>query len=879
MKKTALNLKIDDHALNDDNPIAHFKDLINANTDQLAAELQSGTSIADLLRARAVFIDSILLATWKKFLCADINHFSLIAIGGYGRQELQPYSDVDILILYDSEITDEHKTKLEKFLQFLWDIGLKLGNSLRTLAECVDSAREDQVITTALIESRLLYGSEALFQKMKTGTEPASIWPIEQYFEVKLQEQQERYKKFNNTAFNLEPNVKEDPGGLRDIHMIAWIKKRHYNSDSLQDLVLRGCLTQAEFEELTQAYDFLNTVRFALHCLARSPENRLAFDHQRVLAKQFGFEKTEQSSAVEKFMQKYYRTVMAVERLSEMLLQLFREIIYREHEKCTIEPISPQFQSVCGFIEVTDDTVFQQRPESLLEIFLTLQQMPGLKGIRASTIRLIREHLHLVNDTFRSNSRNKKLFIEILSQNSGIVHQLRRMNRYGFLAAYLPAFSQIVGRLQYDLFHVYTVDEHTLILIRNLRRFALAKHKNELPFCNDVFLLIRKPSLLYIAGLFHDIAKGKGGDHSVLGESIAEEFCLAHHLTQQESELVSWLVRNHLVMSMTAQRKDLSDPVVIYEFASLVGNLERLNYLYLLTVADMRATNPKIWNSWKDSLLKELYNATLRTLHQGLKDPSDQRLLPKSSKNEALSILCRLGLAPTTINATWENLNEDYFQRYSVDETVWHTIAIAATQPNDLPLVLLRPQNQRSSLEILLYTHDQDQLFSNSTGILDQLCLTILDARIITTRNGLVINSYLVLEQSGEPIRDLFREQQICKTLRSRMLSQDPGKLSTIRRVHNQVKHFPIQPRVSFEIDRRQNYTLMELTAADQPGLLSKVGQVFNHMNIRVHQAKITTVGNRAEDVFFITDWKNQPISSEKILKEISEQVIEIVSG
>ncbi|MGH8552550.1 MAG: [protein-PII] uridylyltransferase, partial [Methylococcales bacterium] len=547
--------------------------------------------------------------------------------------------------LHPDPVTDHHQHRLENYVRFLWDIGLKLGHCVSTLDECEESARTDQIYTTALIESRLLYGSDDLFDAMKTRTGPDNIWPSTDYFDAKIAEQQERYRKFNDTGFNLEPNVKEGPGGLRDIHMICWLKKRHFRSDTLRELVNRDCITLNEYDELMDGQDFLSRVRFALHILTGRPENRLLFDFQSRLAEQFGFQDSRESSAVEQFMQKYYRTVTAVERLSDMLLQLFRELIFvgdltkfdggtlskklqlvrelifvGDDDTRRVEPINRRFQSFGRFIEVTDPRVFEENPLALLEVFLLQQKNPRLKGIRATTIRYIREALPLIDERFRQDPAAARMFMEILSQPSGITHQLCLMNRYGVLPSYMLAFEHIVGRIQYDLFHIYTVDQHTLFLIGNLRAFAIDSVTNELPFCKDIFRLIAKPPLLYIAALMHDIAKGKGGDHSLIGEQIAIDFCARHGLTQHEIDLVAWLVRYHLIMSMTAQKKDLSDPGVIHEFASLVGTMERLNYLYLLTVADIRSTNPQMWNSWKDSLLRDLYIATQKTLRRGLFD-------------------------------------------------------------------------------------------------------------------------------------------------------------------------------------------------------------------------------------------------------------------
>ncbi|MCI0666952.1 MAG: [protein-PII] uridylyltransferase, partial [Methylococcaceae bacterium] len=681
------------------------------------------------------------------------------------------------------------------------------------------------------------------------------------------------------TGYNLEPNVKDGPGGLRDIQMIAWLKKRHFRSATLRELVDRGCLSLKEYEELKVDQRFLSKIRFALHLLTGRAENRLLFDFQAQLAEQFGYQDTQESSAVEQFMQKYYRTVMSVERLSDILLQLFRELIFAEDENQKIEAINPRFRSVGGFIEVTHPLVFRENPLALLEVFLLQQQIPSVKGIRASTIQLIRESLPLIDERFRANPTARRMFMEILSQRNGITHQLCKMNCYGVLPSYMPAFEHIVGRIQYDLFHIYTVDQHTLFLVGNLRSFASNKRKIELPFCNDIFMLIPKPSLLYIAALMHDIAKGKGGDHSVIGEEIAIEFCRQHGLTRLETDLVAWLVRYHLIMSMTAQKKDLTDPKVIHEFATLVGTLERLNYLYLLTVADIRATNPQMWNSWKDSLLKDLYIAAHGALHRGLESPVDQSIRIDTNRQEARSILARLGVSDTAIDSVWKDFGDNYFLRYSTDEAVWHTIAISASDPRELPLVVLRPQSQRGSVEILLYAMDQDHLFSRSTAILDQLGLTILDARIVTTRNGRVINTYLVLEQNGDPIRDIYREHQICRELQDKMSAPGPLPVASGgRRVPRQVRYFPIAPNIVFENEPGNPNTVLELSAADQPGLLSKIGQVFDHFSIRVHQAKITTIGNRAEDVFYISDKNNQLIESERLEEEIRKAIIETIS-
>jgi len=451
------------------------------------------------------------------------------------------------------------------------------------------------------------------------------------------------------------------------------------------------------------------------------------------------------------------------------------------------------------------------------------------------------------------------------------------MNRYGILAAYLPAFGNVVGRMQYDLFHVYTVDEHTLFVIRNLRRFALDRHRAENPHCNEIFQLVERPEILYIAALFHDIAKGSGNDHSVAGESIAGEFCKRHFLSPDDTRLVQWLVRHHLLMSMTAQRKDINDPEVIREFATQVGDPNTLNHLYLLTVADIRATNPNLWNSWKSALLRELFTTTRWAFRRGLENPLDMADRILAAREGARSLLHRLGMRDATIERVWNTFVDDYFLRYLPDEIAWHTVAIASTRPEDLPLVLLRPVSQRGSAEIFLYALDQDFIFSHSTAVLDQLGLTIFDAKIITTGNGYVLSSYHVLEQSGNPIKDQHRQVQICAKLRECLLQPGAEPIPVQRRAPRVIQHFTVPTQVYFHEDPHSRHTIIELIATDRPGLLSKVGQAFNRIGIRLRNAKVSTLGSRAEDIFYITDAADHPLSDETQKKRLCETLIELV--
>ena len=864
--------------------IKDHKQRIQAHTAELVQRFQAEEPIANLIRDRADFIDGLLVAAWHNLVGEFADTHALVAVGGYGRRELHPYSDIDILFLLNEQGHEgdwageqPYEQAVTSFFQFLMDIGLTVGYSVRTLIECLDAARNDQTIITNLMEARYLAGSNQLFDALMARIGPEHIWPINQFFNVKIEEQQARYAKYHDTAYNLEPNVKEGPGGLRDIQIIGWIVKRLHKSSDLRDLIVQGWLTEDEFIELMNAQEYLWRVRFALHTLTGRREDRLLFDYQRELASQFGYSGDGPNAAVEQFMQGYFRVVVELERLNEMVMQLFAEIILHNNQEPLVIPLSPSFQSVNNYIEARHSRVFKDNPLALLEIFLILQQNTDLQGIRAATVRLIRQHLSQIDDNFRNNPKACGLFLEILRKPGGVTHQLRRMNRYGILAAYLPAFANVVGRMQYDLFHVYTVDEHTMFVIRNLRRFTLDRYRNEHPFCNEIFPLIEKPELLYIAALMHDIAKGSGGDHSEIGEKIARSFCQRHGLDHRDTELVQWLVRHHLLMSMTAQRKDISDPEVIHEFATLVGDPDRLNCLYLLTVADIRATNPSLWNIWKSALLQELFVSTRRAFRSGLEKPADMRDRVHSTKADTLKLLIHLGMTADAVEQIWAMISDDYFMRCQLGEIVWHTLAIATCGPDELPLVLLRPNSLRGSAEVFIHARNQDFIFAHSTAVLDQLGLTILDAKIITSANGYVLNSYHVLQQAGEPITDQRQQIEICSRIRQCLLNITAAPIQVQRREPRQARHFSVPTQVYFHVDPQNRDTIVELIATDRPGLLSKVGQAFGKAGVRLRDARISTIGFRAEDIFRVTDTKDQPLTDDTLKIQLRDALIEFV--
>ncbi|MEJ2608542.1 MAG: [protein-PII] uridylyltransferase [Candidatus Thiodiazotropha sp.] len=859
----------------DTSPIQSCKDYLKRYAEDVKERFSTGqTPTSQLVSERALLVDEILKHAWTRFFRGETA--TLVAVGGYGRGELHPASDIDILVLLNQEEQFESfKDQLEQLLTLLWDIGLEIGHSVRTIKDTEREASRDITVITNLVEARFLIGSKALFEEMQQVTSSDRIWNSHDFFEAKWNEQRSRHAKQDGSLSNLEPNIKESPGGLRDIQMIGWVAKRHFKIQDLHDLVDHHFLTEAEYQALIEGQNHLWRVRFALHLLTGRCDDRLLFDHQQTLASYLGYDADHANLAVESFMRDYYRTVMELSRLNEMLLQHFQESILLKDDLGEPIAINQRFQKRSYFLEVTYETVFKYYPTALLELFLIMQENPDLKGVRASTIRLIRNHTYLIDENFRQDIRAQSLFMEIIRQPTGLTRALRRMNIYGVLAAYIPMFENIAGRMQYDLFHVYTVDEHTLMVVRNIRRLNVEKYAEENPFCTQLAKTLPKDELIYLAALFHDIAKGRGGNHSDLGAVDALNFCRLHHLSEYDSQLVSWLVRHHLDMSMTAQRKDITDPKVVQEFAALVGDLNRLTYLYLLTFADSKATNPAAWNSWKDSLLRDLYNATRRALLRGLDNPLAQEELVHEKQSAAMEQLIQKAIGKKEVERLWSTFTSEYFLTHSPNAIQRHTKVILETPAEQLPLLQIRQTAKRGGTEVLYYGPDRDNLFAVTTTLLDQLSLSIVNARVMSTSDGFSLNSYLVLEQDGTPVEFGLRSDEIINTLTKGLYQEGDSPLTVSRRIPRQNKHFDNSTEIFFTQEATLGRTIMRLVTMDRPGLLSDVGQVFASCNVRLQHAKITTLGARVEDVFFITNRQNKPLWENSQLECLKKAVME----
>ncbi|MBA1274276.1 [protein-PII] uridylyltransferase [Stutzerimonas azotifigens] len=860
-------------------PIPAFKKAIRNAREVLDSRFSSGREIRTLIEDRAWFVDQILRAAWGRFDWSEDADIALVAVGGYGRGELHPFSDIDLLILLDDSDHEIFRNPIEGFLTLLWDIGLEVGQSVRSIAECAEQARADLTVITNLMESRTIAGPERLRQQMLQVTSTDEMWPSREFFLAKRAEQLARHAKYNDTEYNLEPNVKGSPGGLRDIQTILWVARRQFGTLNLRAMVGEGFLTESENALLASAQEFLWKIRYALHMLAGRAEDRLLFDHQRRLAALFGYEDSDGKLAIERFMQKYYRVVMSIAELSDLIVQHFEEVILSDGDSPAPVALNNRFQLHDGYIEATCASVFKRTPFAILEIFVLLAQNPEIKGVRANTIRLLRDHRHLIDDDFRADIRNTSLFIELFKCREGIHRNLRRMNRYGILGRYLPEFGHIVGQMQHDLFHIHTVDAHTLNVIKYLRKLTKPGVAEKFPLAAKLVERLPKPELIYLAGLYHDIGKGRGGDHSDLGAVDAELFCTRHQLPAWDTRLVVWLVQNHLCLSTTAQRKDLSDPQVINDFAQLVGDETHLDYLYVLTVADINATNPSLWNSWRASLLRQLYTETKRALRRGLENPLGREEQIRQTQRAALDDLVRNGTDPDDAEQLWAQLGDDYFLRHTATDVAWHTEAIIEHPSDGGPLVLIRETTQRDfegGTQIFIYAADQHDFFAVTVAAMDQLNLNIYDARIITSTSQFTLDTYVVLDADGIPIgNNAERVEEIRQGLVEALRKPEDYLTIIQRRVPRQLKHFSFAPQVNIHNDAQRPLTVLEIIAPDRPGLLARIGQLFLDFDISVQNAKIATLGERVEDVFFITDAHAQPLSDPALCARLQQALIE----
>lgn len=833
------------------NSIIQFKEL-------LCDEFQKTTHITVITRKLVAFIDSQLTQLFLKNHLDEQDQFCLLALGSYGRRELQLHSDIDLLLLHTPNTSTEALNHAQVFIQNCWDIGLEVRHQITTVDACATLAAQDLSVVSSLMDMFLLCGHSALMEELIYQIHPLHLWPSHAYFYAKQKEQNKRHQKYGETAYNLEPNIKHSPGGLRDLQILLSIAKRHFKVKKLAEGISCGFITDKEYEELISCQHFLWKVRFALHMLAEKAEDRLSFDYQMKLSQFFGYKDKAHTLAIEQFMKDYFKIIKRNRELNETVLQWFYETIIH-HQKQKIIPLDNNFQLSNQYIEVRHLRVFQNHPEALMELFYWIAIEPKIEGVRANTIRLIRESLFLINKTFRSHPLITQLFVYLLKDSHDPYEALHKMSQYGVLAHYLDCFASVTGQMQYDLFHAYTVDQHTLFVIRNLSRFKQELYAQQFPLCFQVMQQLNKQEILYLSALLHDIAKGQGGDHSELGALEAKQFAQQHQLNNDDTELLVWLVKHHLLMSQTAQRKDIYDPETIKNFCALLPHPEYLDYLYLLTVADICGTNPNLWNTWKDSLLKELYHAARDAMAKEQR-LIDENLLLQELKHDAQTLLLAQGFLEESINELWSHIKGKYFLHESAQSIAEHTKAIL--QCTEFPLVMLMPHHSQGGTEVFIYMPHQDERFTIATSVLSNHHVTIQEAVITTGNNQFDLDTYIILDEQNQFFFDESRYTTIKEALRTQLATPHALPMIKQRRIPSALAHFQIATQISYSEDSANNHTQLFLITNDRPGLLATISHVFLELFIHLHNAKIATAGERAEDTFYISTQENQPLNA-----------------
>ena len=849
---------------------ARFRDGKAALLAHFEQSRPTAPAAARLLRSLCKHVDQTLIALWEQ--CAMPPGTALLAVGGYGRGELFPHSDVDVLLLLPPTMVVASaalKTTIEAFITACWDIGLEIGSSVRTVGECVAIAGSDVTVQTALLESRYLCGSRRVFATFRTANTQAM--DAKAFLRAKTLEMEQRHRKFEDTPYSLEPNCKESPGGLRDLQVVIWIARAAGLGKTWATLAAKGLITPFEVKQLNRNEGLLKLIRARLHMIAGRREDRLVFDLQTAVAESFGYTAGKAERASEKLMRRYYWAAKAVTQLNQILMLNIQERIDGS-QGAPMRRINDKFLERGGMLEVASDDLYQRDPHAILETFLVYQTTIGPKGLSARTLRALYNARDLMDSAFRHDPVNRATFMKILMEHEGQTHAFRLMNQTSVLGRYLWVFRRIVGQMQHDLFHVYTVDQHIIMVLRNVRRFFIPEHAHEYAFCSQLASTFARPWVLYIAALFHDVAKGRGGDHSELGGVEAKRFCRDHGVPAEDTALIVFLVEAHLTMSRIAQKEDLSDPDVIEAFVKLVGSERRLTGLYLLTVADIRGTSPKVWNAWKGKLLEDLYRLTLRALG-GARPNMDAEV--EARKLEARQML-NLGSLPTGIEKPlWATLELSYFARHDAGDIAWHTRSLHAQVATTRPIVQARVSPLGEGLQVLVYAPDQRDLFARICGYFDGAGFNILDAKVHTTRSGYALDTFQVNSSSFEShYRDLimFVENQLGFALADTGPLPEPGR----GRISRRVKSFPITPRITLRPDERAQRWLLGVSASDRSGLLFSIARVLARHGINLQLAKITTLGERVEDTFL---FDGPALQQNKVQLQIETELLDALAA
>ncbi len=844
---------------NEDINMENGRNAIKLQLEHLKEEFETGANVEDLVKERTEFIDALLIKLWHQFKFDTYEELALIAVGGYGRADLQPHSDIDILILADDKIPTAVSEQIPGFTSLIWDLKLDLGQSVRTIEECLTEGKNDVTIATNLLESRLITGNQELFNKLQQIVESEDFWTTKDFFNAKITEQEERHHSYKDTIYMLEPDIKNNPGCLRDIQTIIWLAHKAFGVKTLRMLQSKQLLSRLECYELQECQDFLWRLRFALHITINKPDNRLTFDRQQIVAESLGYT-GDGNRAVEALMKRFYQTVHRISELNEITTQIIRKNIYKEKTEQSFL-YNQYFIIRDDLLDVIDPNIFIKRPQTILEIFEVLTENSEIKGIHVECIRLLRNARRSINYYLDEKPECREIFKKIIKNPRSIKVALPIMHKHHIFALYIPHWQEISGLMQFDMFHTYTVDEHTIRVLQNIYKFSQNKIQN-FSFFKQVYRQIEKPELLFIAALFHDIAKGRTGHHAELGAPEALYFCQLHNYNRYESRLVAKIVRLHLYMSMVAQRRDISDPDVVREFAHNIGDENFLNYLYCISVADICATNDTEWNAYKDSLFKSLYFATRDALRRGLENPPDLRLHVRENQQRSLEILTNLGMSPLPIFKVWANFKLEYFIRYTPEQIAWHTQNILNNTNKSRPLILFGQSELMNGTEVFIYVKDCRGLFARVTNVLGNKNLNVLSSNISNTNDDYALDSFIFIDNHGEPV-PFERLKGLRKSIMNALMSEDyvPSKTRTIPNKLKQFKHPTI---VNFLPEKDKKYTSLEISTLDVPGLLASIATVFMNNDLVIHAAKITTTGERADDYFSITDELGNQLSDKQ---------------
>ncbi len=850
------------------------REALNKFDAALAEAYWQRAPVEQLMSARTEFVDAILRDLWA--LHCDTTDLALYAVGGYGRRELLPHSDLDLLIIGPKP--SKHSAAIEHFLHDIFDLHIDVGHAVRALNQIKKEAKADLTVATSMFEQRPLVTNQSIDEKLNKILDHKRLWPANDFFRAKLREQEKRHQQFDNVDYGLEPNVKESPGGLRDVHVAMWVVERQFRTRELSALQDLGVLTEQESTWLADGRRYLNWVRFGLHLVAGRKDDRFQFEHQRTLAQRLGYADTETRRGVEHFMHEYYRQVLLLREVNDIMLQYFDENILRKKERTHVEPINERFELCNGYIQTTQAEVFTETPSALLELFVIMANRRDISGVRADTIRLIRQHADLIDDAFRQDPVNTDLFMQLLRAPYTLVSQLTRMRRYGLLGRYLPEFGQIVGQMQHDLFHVYTVDAHTMQVVGNMRRFRYRSAEQNFPVAAHCVRHLPKVELLYIAGLFHDIGKGRGGDHSSLGAIDVIKFCKLHQINEDDTELVAWLVAKHLMMSDTAQRQDIYDPDVIHAFASEVKSERRLNYLYALTVADINATNPTLWNNWRATLMRQLYSETRRALRRGLESPLDRATSIRACQEAARSRLENLNLDEHAMQRTWSALEDDFFLRHTPREVAELISQMVRHDIDTGPLVLVRDGSKQlheeGTTSVYVYSHDTPNLFAACVVTFQKLRLNVFAADIYTGPTTLCFNHFSVLEDSGEQVSDRQkRRTEIGTALEKALLDPQLLVVDPPTRLTRRQRQLSRPSEAEIMNENGAATSVLRVVATDRPGLLAQLAVLFAQYKISVVGARIATLGDRVEDNFELQTEHGLPFSDPEQIYELENAI------